>query len=639
MRRLLYSAVLVLLMLGVTASALSAAEGDTESILVAQGADTSAFPEIALTVTLPVNMLAGSEGDVLLTVRENGETIEPMSVEPLAAVRAPIDVVLLMDTSGSMWGMPMADARQAATAFVAAMGPEDEIAVVSFGTTVEVLSDFTADRIALRRAVESLEAEGRTALYDGVARSAELLIARGERDRVVVLLSDGGDNASVNSIDYAVERLRASRAPMYAIALETPETDLDALASMAAQSRGRLVAVSDSGDLERLYEDIARELTTQYRVTYRSAEPNTKDLELQVIAEVNGRRGSALFVIDNPYFYEAQGEGLGTEPASPAASFALASSVVALAFAAVALGTGALFGMFGRRSSRIDELEFYDQLRGVDDKTTTRVAGTTGVIRDAVEAVAGRRGLTPMVHQKLERAGLPLRPVEYMYLHLVGVVLFGVVAVLLTRSFPLSLLVVVVAVVLPIALLENTIGRRKHAFEDQLPEILSMMASSLRAGWGIGQSIDLVVQEMSDPAAGEFRRVQAEARLGLSVEEALEKMANRLDSDDFRWTVTAIAIQREVGGNLAEVLDLVAGTMRERAELRRHIRALTSEGRLSAVILLLLPFVMLALLLIVNPGYMTLMFSTGMGLVLLVIGAVLLVIGGIWLRRASEVEI
>jgi tight adherence protein B len=105
-----------------------------------------------------------------------------------------------------------------------------------------------------------------------------------------------------------------------------------------------------------------------------------------------------------------------------------------------------------------------------------------------------------------------------------------------------------------------------------------MMASSLRAGWGIQQSIDLVVQEMADPARSEFRRVQAESRLGLSVEEALEKMANRLDSDDFRWTVTAIAIQREVGGNLAEVLDLVASTMRERAELRRHIHALTSEG-------------------------------------------------------------
>ncbi len=156
---------------------------------------------------------------------------------------------------------------------------------------------------------------------------------------------------------------------------------------------------------------------------------------------------------------------------------------------------------------------------------------------------------------------------------------------------------------------------------------------------GIQQALDLVVQEMGEPAVSELRRAQAESRLGLSIEEALEKMAERLDSDDFRWTVTAIAIQRDVGGNLAEVLDVLANTMRERAELRRHVHALTSEGRLSAIILFLLPFVMVTLLFVVNPGYISTLFTTPVGLTLLVFGGLLLIIGGVWLNRATKVEV
>ena len=637
--RMLRLAIVAMLMLGLVVSTGAAAESDSGSVLVAQGADTSEYPTIALTVTLPVDMLAGADADVAFTVFENGVEREVIAAEPLAAVRAPMDVVLVMDASGSMQGAPMEDAKSAAAAFVAAMGPDDEFALVSFASDVEVLAEFTGDRNALTRAINGLEASGNTALYDGVVRSAGLLLGREGRDQVVVLLTDGGDTASANTLDQAVSALQETGAPMYAIGLETPETDMNVLATMAAQSRGRLIGVADSADLERLYEDIARELTTQYRVSFESAAPNTTDLELQVVAQVDGKQGSADFVIDNPYFELAEGEGTGVVPASPAASLALGLLIMALAFLAAALAVWVLLGMFSGRSTRLDELAFYDQLHGAEDTTTTRAAGVSGVVREAVAAVAGRRGLTPLVHQKLERAGLPLRPVEYMYLHLISVVGVGVLIQLLGRNVVLSLLAVVVAVIVPILLLESAVTRRRHAFEDQLPEILSMMASSLRAGWGIQQSIDLVVQEMADPARSEFRRVQAESRLGLSIEEALEKMANRLDSDDFRWTVTAIAIQREVGGNLAEVLDLVAATMRERAELKRHIRALTSEGRLSAVILFVLPFFMLGVLLLINPSYMLLMFTTGSGIGLLIVGAVLLVVGGIWLRHASEVEI
>ncbi len=634
--------VLVLVVAGLLAAAPALVLADeTESVLITHGADTSAYPAIAVTITLPVNLLTDGAESVEFVAYENGEPRDINAVEPLAGVRKPVDIVLLVDTSGSMRGGPMEDARAAAAAFVSAMAAEDEFALLSFATNVAVVSEFTGDREALSAAIQGLEAQGDTALYDGVVKSTELFLAREGRERVVVLLTDGGDTASVSTLDRAVELLRSSGAPMYAIGLQTPETDMEVLAALASQSRGKLVGVADSADLERLYEDIAKELTTQYGLTFESAQPKTKDLELEVVASVNGRHGSASFVIPNPYFslLEREETGTGTEPASPAASLALAALIVSIAFFSGTMGAGAALTLFGGRSRRLDDLRFYDQLRGVEDQTTTRAAGVTGIMREAVAAVAGHRGFTPLVHHKLDRAGLPLRPVEYIYMHLVGVVTTAVVVQLLTRSVVIALLAAVIAVVLPILLLESAIARRKRSFEEQLPEILTMIASSLRAGWGVQQSIDLVVQEMSDPAASEFRRVQAQSRLGLSVEEALERMADRLDSDDFRWTVTAIAIQREVGGNLAEVLDMVAGTMRERGELRRHIHALTSEGRLSAVVLFALPFVMVAVLFLINPGYMGPMFTTGFGLFLLAVGIVLLIIGGIWLHRASEVEV
>ncbi|MHB8050818.1 MAG: type II secretion system F family protein, partial [Coriobacteriia bacterium] len=173
----------------------------------------------------------------------------------------------------------------------------------------------------------------------------------------------------------------------------------------------------------------------------------------------------------------------------------------------------------------------------------------------------------------------------------------------------------------------------------QLPDVLNLIAGALRAGWGLQQSVDLVVEQMAPPVSTEFARAQTEVRLGRPVEEALETVARRTRSEDFSWAVTAIGIQRDVGGNLAEVLDLVAATIRDRGALKRQIAGLTAEGRLSAWILLLLPFVLIGLLMVVNPSYIAALFSTGPGLVMLVIGGVLLLTGALWLRSIVTIEV
>lgn len=169
-----------------------------------------------------------------------------------------------------------------------------------------------------------------------------------------------------------------------------------------------------------------------------------------------------------------------------------------------------------------------------------------------------------------------------------------------------------------------------------MPDVLNLMVGALRAGWGLQQSIDLVVEQVAPPVSTEFARAQTEVRLGRPVEEALETVARRTRSEDFSWAVTAIGIQRDVGGNLAEVLDLVAATIRDRGALQRQISGLTAEGRLSAWILLVLPFVMIVLLMVVNPGYLTQLFTTGLGRGMLLTGGVLLLVGTLWLRSVVE---
>jgi tight adherence protein B len=165
------------------------------------------------------------------------------------------------------------------------------------------------------------------------------------------------------------------------------------------------------------------------------------------------------------------------------------------------------------------------------------------------------------------------------------------------------------------------------------------MASSLRAGHSFLQAIDTVSKEIQEPAASEFVRVVAEIRLGRPVEEALEAMADRVGSPDFRWAVLAVNIQREVGGNLAEILDTVADTLRERATMRRQVKVLTAEGRLSAYVLVALPFAIALYMTAVNPDYIGLLVTTTLGLFMLGTAAVLIIIGVFWMRKIVNIDV
>jgi tight adherence protein B len=609
-----------------------------------QSVDTSGWPNVAMMVTLPSS--AGGIVPRAVRVWENGVEVAGAQIKGLSAEPHRTDVVLAIDVSGSMKGAPLADAQEAARGFVAQMSPQDRVAVVAFGPSPHVATGFTSDSKTVSGAVAHLSASGETALYDGISSAVDLLDSDATPRRVIVVLSDGKDTVSSTNLDMAINAALKARISVYVVALKSGDYDPDPLRAIANATGGRLTSAQQSSSLGELFGAIATELNTPYEVAYTSRKPNTPDLEVRIAIDGAKVPLTKTAWVTNPEFIASAQPFVPVQEPTNIQRLMDAGmwvAIVALTGVAVFLLGFALLGALIRVKRPIDELGAYDQtpLREVDltDTVDTTVDPSRLRVLGLVDLVASRRGFTGLARLKLERAGLALRPSEYILLHLVGVILIGSLAELISRNIPFTILIVFAATGGPLLFLEWLALRRRAAFERQLPEILTLIGGSLRAGWGLQQSIDLVVKEAAEPVVTEFRRVQTEARLGLPLDQALTRVAERLDSDDFRWTASAIGIQREVGGNLAEVLDTLAAAIRERAELYREVRSLTAEGRFSAVVLGILPFVMALILFVMNPSYITLLVTSPFGLIMLVTGIMLLLIGMFWLQRAVRVDV
>ncbi|MPV37020.1 type II secretion system F family protein [Georgenia subflava] len=255
----------------------------------------------------------------------------------------------------------------------------------------------------------------------------------------------------------------------------------------------------------------------------------------------------------------------------------------------------------------------------------------TGAATRAIDRVLRRRG-GPVSAEALERAGVAMRVQDFTLLVIAGAL--GAAATGLLLGGPA--LAVVLAVAAPLVAkvyLGRLAARRQQAFADQLDDSLQLMASNLRAGHSLLQALDSVAREAEEPTSVEFARIVNETRVGRPLARALEEVSQRMASEDFDWVTQAIAINREVGGNLAEVLDGVGHTIRERGRLRRQVSALSAEGRLSALILMALPFGITAFLAVANPAYLAAFTESVLGYALIGISLVMLAVGGVWLRK------
>jgi len=276
--------------------------------------------------------------------------------------------------------------------------------------------------------------------------------------------------------------------------------------------------------------------------------------------------------------------------------------------------------------------------RGKKD-TASETSWMPAGLAQAGDRLATAGGFGGRLEAMLEQAELPMKAGEFAAFTVLCALAGGVVGALLLTNIIFVLLVAAAASLIPYVWLLRARKKRQKTMAEQLPDVLSILASSLRAGHSFLQALDQVAGEIKEPSAGEFHRVVSEIRLGRSIDDAMNEMAERVGSEDMRWAVMAVNIQRQVGGNLAEVLDIVANTVRERAYVHRQVRVLSAEGRLSIAILTALPFGIFFYLALVNPEYVAPLFTTMIGRILLLIGGTLMGLGVFSMTRIVRIDV
>jgi tight adherence protein B len=324
------------------------------------------------------------------------------------------------------------------------------------------------------------------------------------------------------------------------------------------------------------------------------------------------------------------------------AATVLLAGMAVLIFAGLVLLVGSLAWPRSTSRSRIEQIAHFGPARTAARRGPAGAPEAGGALArtllSATASVVRSGGTEEPIRIRLEQAGLRLRPQEWVLLRACVAVTVG--AALLAFLGPPGALIGLV-----VGWLASTVyrlvrrDRRQEAFTEHLPDALQLVIGSLKSGFSLTQAIDALVREAPDPVGTEFGRALAENRLGADISDALERIAVRTKSEDLGWAVMAVRIQRDVGGNLAEVLQTTVDTMRERARLRRHIRSLSAEGRLSAAILIGLPLVLAVFMFIFRRQYLTPLFTDPLGRLMLV-GSVMLMAGGIyWMSRMIRVKV
>jgi tight adherence protein B len=280
------------------------------------------------------------------------------------------------------------------------------------------------------------------------------------------------------------------------------------------------------------------------------------------------------------------------------------------------------------------------RLRSRSEGKPQTTAMTEHLIDFGDRAMKDRRG-TKSTMALIDRADLPLRAGEWFLIRGLAVIVGTAIGALLLGDVPFLGMAIggALGLLIPPATLRYLARRRADRFERTLPDVLMLVATTLSSGFGLPQALDAVARDAADPAAKEFSRALAETRIGTDISDALERMSVRMDSTAMRWAVMAIRIQREVGGNLADTLRTTASTLRERESLRRQIQTLSAEGRLSAVILILLPIGIFLYMMQANYDYVSMLWTTSTGLMMSAFGIIMIIIGSIWMRKIVQIEV
>ncbi|QIK76883.1 type II secretion system F family protein [Nocardioides piscis] len=570
-----------------------------------------------------------------VSVQIDGADVEA-AVSTVAAGKVSRSTILVVDASNSMRGAKFDAAAQAVTAFVNAAPADVEIGMVPFAGEVGTSIPPTTDRAALLTAFGSLSLNKGTNVYDAVAEAVALVGTDGSRS--LLLLSDGADTGSLATLDEVATAAAESEVVVDVVSLATAEK-ATALATLAKDTNGAVIP-ADPEALGQVFADQADALARQLLVRLDLPEGVSGDADIAVSVTADGATYA-----DTAFVNVGEGTQVAQGPKVEVVQPPLVDGTIMLAGAgALFLGAATLLwfmltGATGRQASASKRLEGY--FAGGEGDSGGHKVSDSAAFKDGAVALSGKvvgQDLEAKISRRLEGAGSALAAAEWVLLH--AAIAIGTAAICFLLLGPgIAVLGLILGIVLPWVYLKWRHKRRLAAFNSQLAETLGLMAGGLQAGLSLPQAVDTVVREGIEPMAGELRRALVEQRLGIDITDALEGIGSRMESDDFGWVVMAIRIQREVGGNLAEILHTVADTLREREYLRRQVKALSAEGRLSGYLLTALPVFITVFLYFANRAYIEVLWSTFVGWIILGVAASMLGMGGWAMAKLAKVEV
>jgi tight adherence protein B len=590
------------------------------------GVDASRQPLIAIQAQVPQGF--AGKGTPAFSATENGRAIPSLTIsDPNKGAQ----ILAALDVSRSMKGKPLDRALAAARTFGATKAAIDQFSVLSFGNQVSAASPLTTDPTSIAAALRevTLSKKEGTALYDGLLDGVRTLADAGTGRRVLVVLTDGDDTSSKGTAAQVIAAAHNSDVTIYAIALKSDTFKPKALERITNATGGGLFRAS-TDQIKSVYREINQDLHNTYLLEYTSSLP-AKQISVQISAP-GARSATASFtavaakVVAPPKLNDNVSRFTDTK---------FANLFLALAVGVVAL-LGALLLFRPSTEHKLNKrIEGYAQ---VSAKSSEKGDGESrsalfAQLLVATEKALGRLKYWQKVGFLLQQADMPMRPAELFYIQLGAAAVLGIITTIVGAPILLSLVAFGIGLALPHLYVSRKAGKRLKKFESQLPDTLVAVAASLRAGHSFAQARSTIVKDGGEPAAKEFQRVEAETRLGRSTDDALQAMADRLASRNFEFVVLAVNIQRQVGGSLAEILDMVADTVREREQFSRKVRALTAMGRASAYVLVGMPFFIGAALAAINWAYISPLFTTGPGHIMLGIGFVLIGLGTLILRK------
>jgi tight adherence protein B len=582
----------------------------------------AAFPARQFTLDLPRGI-----SPYTLRVTENGVPVIP-HLTPIARNRVPLSVAVLLDTSDSMRGPALSAATDAAQTLIEQRPARSEAAVFGFARTPYLIHGWSSSSAPLDASLRTIRPSEGTAVWDAVGMASQSLAARHGVSRVLVLLTDGADTSSGATLDDAARAARSVNARVFVVGLPGAQRNRANLERLVSRTGGRFVQVRSLADLHRVYAGLATELSRQYVLRYTSQLRGTGRM-----VTVELRAGG----VEATQRYSIPRMAAAPSPAPPGwwatrqALLAVAGAVglIVLVMAYVLIRP--------KRRNPVSGLRGY-VLGGTAAATPVPVAAMPQRPRRSVPRPGPGR-VWARFAADVERGDVGESPVRPLLAGMaLGTALMAAAGYAAGQPLVIAAGPILGGIAVWAYVTQRASAWYRH-FDSTLPDALTVLASSLRAGHSLLQAVDHVAQEADDTTAREWGELVRQTRLGIPVEDAIDGMTHRIGSRDLQWISLVARVQHQVGGNMAEMFDIVAETVRQRHRLRAQVHSLTAQGRMTRWVLTLAPLALGGILMVMSPTYIDGFLGSGAGRLMIAIACVMIAVGSLWLKKIVEIEV